>query len=259
MHYRGLCWLVCVVILAAVVTEATAKAEGTAEQEAIESYLGLISGKLKGFIYYPWDAMQGGLSGRVVVRLTLRWDGHVVSSQVVESQGGESFRVAALEAVRRVGQMPPFPPTIQRHTLMVELPINYRPGDQSRSTSNSIEIGASDPRRAEPGKLVRSEGWMCYAQNDENKIEPPVVLVYTKNNRGEEFALVQAAGVELPASFRVAGINRRWDFGYDESKGSYLYAFIIRTDGTGLYYDFSFSSRGRARASDGFACEIMPD
>lgn len=257
MHYRGLYWLVCVLVLAAVVTAATAEDEDIVEQEAIESYIGFVSGKLKGFIYYPWDAMQGGLSGLVVLRLTLRWDGHVVSSQVVESQGDESFRIAALDAVRRVGQMPPFPATIQRHTLLVELPINFRLGDQSHSTSNSIEIGASDPRYAESEKLVRSEGWMCYAGNDENKIKPAITLIYAKNNRGEEFALVQAAGAEHPASFKVAGIHRRWDFGYDESEGSYLYAFIIKTDGTGLYYDFSF--RGRARASDVFACEIIPD
>ena len=259
MHYRGLYWLVCVLVLAAVVTAATAEDEDIVEQEALESYLGLVSEKLKDSIHYPWDAMQGGLSGRVVLRFTLRWDGHVVSSQVVESDGDDSLRVAALEAVRRAGQMPPFPAAIQRHALLVELPINYQPGDQSHSTSNSIDIGASDPKHAEPDEVVREEGWMCYAENDDSKIEPALILFYAKSKHGEEFALVQAAGAEHPASFKVAGIHRRWDFGYDESEGSYLYAFIIKTDGTGLYYDFSFSSRGRARASDVFACEIIPD
>ena len=40
------------------------------------------------------------------------------------------------------------------------------------------------------------------------------------------------------ASFEIAGLNPRWDFGYDENLDRYLYAFIIKPDGTGLYYDF---------------------
>ena len=242
-----------------VVIDAAAEKENNPEQVALESYFGLVSEKLRDAIHYPWDARERGLSGRVVVRITLRWDGHVVSSQVVHSSGDDSFRLAALDAVRRAGQMPPFPADIQRHTLLVELPINYQPGDQSNSTPNSIDIGASDPRHTEPDVLVRGEGWMCYAENDDAKIEPAIILIYAKSKRDGELALVQAAGVEHSASFRVAGINRRWDFGYDENEGAYLYAFIIKADGTGLYYDFSLSSRDRARASDIFACELITD
>lgn len=255
MRPRGLYVLICVLVVVAAIVDTAAGDENMAEREALESYLGLVSEKVKGSVRYPWRAVQMGASGRVVLRFMVRADGYVLSPQVVESEGDDSFRVAALEAVRLAGQMPPFPAAIQRHTLLVELPLTYRLGAQSRSTPHSIDIGAADPRHAEPEEVVRGEGWVCYAENDERKVEPALVLVYVVSNRGEVFASVKAAGVEHSASFKVAGIHRRWDFGYDESEDAYLYAFVIKANGTGLYYDFSFSTRDRVRASDVFACE----
>ena len=66
------------------------------------------------------------------------------------------------------------------------------------------------------------------------------------------------AGITHAARFRVTGLERRWDFGYHEHRDAYLYAFVIKLDGTGLYYDFSTSSDGTAKASDLFKCLMSP-
>lgn len=47
------------------------------------------------------------------------------------------------------------------------------------------------------------------------------------------------------------GLERRWDWGDEYGK----YAFIIKPDGTGLYYDFSSVASGEStKASDVYKC-----
>lgn len=96
------------------------------EQDAIQSYLGFIFQSMEGLKRYPSIAAQSGLSGRVVLRFTVRRDGEVIDPQVVEVAGHESFGDAALQTLRRVGQLPPFPDEIRRRELLVEVPITYR-------------------------------------------------------------------------------------------------------------------------------------
>ncbi|MCY4563762.1 MAG: hypothetical protein OXE40_04690, partial [Gammaproteobacteria bacterium] len=42
---------------------------------------------------------------------------------------------------------------------------------------------------------------------------------------------VRGDGKNYPASFRFAGIKRRWDFGFDLDRLSHLYAITIGPDG----------------------------
>ena len=127
MRYRGFYGLLYGLVLIAVVA-AAAQDESTAEREqnAIQSYLGLISQKLESHKRYPRVAERSGLSGRVVLRFTVRWDGAVIDSQITEVTGHNSFGDAALQALRQVGQLPPFPDEIRQRELMVEVPIAYR-------------------------------------------------------------------------------------------------------------------------------------
>ena len=47
------------------------------------------------------------------------------------------------------------------------------------------------------------------------------------------------------------GLTHRWDWGGDKRS----YSFVIKTDGTGLYYDFSTSKDGfKSKADDIFKC-----
>ena len=97
------------------------------------------------------------------------------------------------------------------------------------------------------------EMWRCFAMTDYNKTT--ALFALTRVGRGDgDSGEVSVAGTTDLASFKIAGLNRRWDFGYDEIRDRYRYAFIVKPDGTGLYYDFSISSDGRASPRDHFSC-----
>ena len=96
------------------------------EQDAVQAYLDLVFQKLESRKRYPRVAERRELSGRVVLRFTVRWDGEVLNPEVVEVVGHDSFRQAALQALTRVGQLPQFPDDIRRRELLVEVPITYK-------------------------------------------------------------------------------------------------------------------------------------
>ena len=101
------------------------------EQDAVQDYLGLVFQKLESHKRYPRVAERSGLNGRVVLRFTVRWDGEVLNPEVVEVAGHDSFRQAALQALRRVGQLPQFPDEFRhREVLVVEVPITYKLDDR---------------------------------------------------------------------------------------------------------------------------------
>ena len=100
------------------------------EQDALQAYLGLVFEKLERNKRYPRAAERSGLNGRVVLRFTVRWDGEVLNPEVVEVTGHDSFRRSALQALTRVGQLPPFPEEIGRRDVLVEVPITYRFDDR---------------------------------------------------------------------------------------------------------------------------------
>ena len=106
------------------------QAEQEQEQDAIQSYTGLITQRLEKYKRYPRFAERRGLNGRVVLRFTVRRDGEVIDPQVVEVDGHKSFGAAAEQALKRVGQLPRFPDEIRRREIVVEVPITYRLDDQ---------------------------------------------------------------------------------------------------------------------------------
>ncbi len=68
-------------------------------------------------------------------------------------------------------------------------------------------------------------------------------VLYDGKNRGDETV------------YRREGLNHRWDWGLDKSDNSYNYSFVIKSDGTGLFYNFSKSSSGNTvKADDVFMC-----
>ena len=123
---RGLYRLLACLFLVAAVATAQDKSIVEQEEDAVESHLLLVFRELENHKFFPEVAKRSGLSGRVVLRFTLRRDGEVVNPEVLEVTGHDSFRDAALQALTRIGQLPPFPKEIQRRELLVEVPINYR-------------------------------------------------------------------------------------------------------------------------------------
>ena len=104
---------------------------------------------------------------------------------------------------------------------------------------------------------LKGETWRCFAASDYNKTTALFTLTRVRSG-SREFGEVSVAGTTYSASFRIAGLNRRWHFGYDESGDGYPYAFVIEPDGTGLYYDFSTSSDGTTKPRDFFKCLMSP-
>ena len=99
------------------------------------------------------------------------------------------------------------------------------------------------------------ETWRCFSRSDLSKETVLFTLYRLKEDEG---GLVSVAGVIQRARFYVTGLNRRWDFPNDAllaNGGTYPYAFIIKPDGTGSYYDFSTSGvDGRASPSQFYTC-----
>jgi protein TonB len=74
--------------------------------------------------HYPSTARLNGWEGKVVLRVTIRQDGHLERVAVVKSSGHESLDHAAMEAVRRACPLHMKHP-IHTPTVIVQVPINY--------------------------------------------------------------------------------------------------------------------------------------
>ena len=102
------------------------------------------------------------------------------------------------------------------------------------------------------------ETWRCYDRFEPVRTRPLVTLLRLGGG-SDGFGEVSVAGTaDHPASFLIQGISRRWNFGCDEEEGAYPFSFVIEPDGTGLYYDFTASTDGRADPRDFYDCVMAP-
>jgi hypothetical protein len=72
------------------------------------------------------------------------------------------------------------------------------------------------------------------------------VLVTATVESGRDKGTISVSGIKHTTAFRVAGFNRRWDFGRSPG-GGYQYAFIIEPNGDGQYYEFNSDSTAKPR------------
>ena len=105
--------------------EATERAKEAAENAAISAYLSVVYKRLREHSYFPSEAERAGLNGRVVLAFNVLSDGQVIAPRIVEHEGNEVFRRAALRSLELAGDMPPFPEAIRRPEILVMAPINY--------------------------------------------------------------------------------------------------------------------------------------
>ena len=101
------------------------------------------------------------------------------------------------------------------------------------------------------------ETWQCFDRSDHDQATPHVTLLRLEGS-SDGFGEVSVSDTTHPAAFGIDGLNRRWNFGCDERDGAYPYAFIIKPDGAGLYYNFRPSTDGTATPSDLFDCLMLP-
>ena len=105
--------------------QAREQTDKEAERRAIQSYSGLVMQRLESHKRYPEIAARKGLSGKVMLRFTVRRDGEVLDPEIVDVTGHDSFGEAALQSLDRLGSLPPFPGDIRRPELNVEVPLTY--------------------------------------------------------------------------------------------------------------------------------------
>lgn len=84
-----------------------------------------------------------------------------------------------------------------------------------------------------------NEVWRCSGST--SQVDHIVLTRHLLNDRDIGTGTVRAAGVTHRTVFRVAGVQRRWDWDLDGS--AYRYSFIIDADGRALFYDFGSSDR----------------
>ena len=135
-------------ILVAAIATVEDKSIADQEENAIHFYLGRIFQELERHKHYPKVAQQQGLSGRVVLRFTVLSDGKVIDPQI-RVIGHISFGEATLQALRQVGQLPPFPKEIRRRELIVEVPITYHV--ETRTSDELLQEFLESLRRVGPG------------------------------------------------------------------------------------------------------------
>ena len=148
MRKRSFYGLSCGLFLVAAITSAHDKSLPDQEQNAIHFYLGRIFQKLQTHKHYPKVAEQKGLSGQVMLRFTVLSDGKVIDPQI-KVIGHISFGEATLQALKQVGQLPPFPDEIRRRELIVEVPIHYQ--IEIRTGGELLQEFSESLRRAGPG------------------------------------------------------------------------------------------------------------
>ena len=86
--------------------------------------------------------------------------------------------------------------------------------------------------------------------------EKGTIVVTATINQDGQTGTIKVAGVTHQAAYRVAGLNRRWDWGVNDD--SYIYAFVIKPDHSAYYLDFSLADEsGYVKASQFFKCRAV--
>jgi len=76
---------------------------------------------------YPDEAMQKGIGGRTLLRITVDRGGILEEVKVISSAGTQALDDAALDAVRRSAPFKPFPDTLSKQRIHIVATFNYSP------------------------------------------------------------------------------------------------------------------------------------
>ena len=90
--------------------------------------------------------------------------------------------------------------------------------------------------QAEEGDIF--ERWRCFDHPYGDTVLVELTQL-TSAGKAQGMGQVSVAGVSYRARFWINGLNRRWDFGKEMN-----YSFIVKPDGSGSYYDFSWVKDG---------------
>jgi protein TonB len=104
-----------------------ANRENTVQRHAIEAaYLADVRRAIEAARYYPRRARRLGQQGTVELRFEILQDGRIAGAEVQAGSGSRALDSAALDILDRVGRFAPLPDSLDRPSLMVQLPVDYR-------------------------------------------------------------------------------------------------------------------------------------
>ena len=103
-------------------------------------------------------------------------------------------------------------------------------------------LGCASSNKARP----QYPTWYCYSKTWQNGISErwAFTLQYRTLETGEKVGNVWVAGVKHAATYRVEGINRRWDF--DGGR----YAITLSPEGVARYYNFKLDAAADGKAEE---------
>lgn len=115
-------------LLAAVVfaTAAWGQTAGAVSEDVLKQYRLALLKQASRQSTYPKEALELGIEGTAVVRLSIDAAGRITSSKVDPSSGYAVLDVAALEMVRKAHPLATLPPALHGRPFDVTVPIVYR-------------------------------------------------------------------------------------------------------------------------------------
>lgn len=97
--------------------------------------------------------------------------------------------------------------------------------------------------------------WKCKDFIDGGRTLVEVGIFNAQYMEGIGFILFDGGNKGEETRYKRSGLNHRWDWDLAKSDNSYNYSFVIKPDGTGLFYDFSSAKSGETiKANDVFVC-----
>lgn len=94
--------------------------------EPLRGYAAIIKQRILDNLTYPDSARTGGFQGTTLLSLHLTYLGELQDAVVKSSSGYQVLDASALAVAKALGTYPPFPPTIDKKDLWIDVPIAYR-------------------------------------------------------------------------------------------------------------------------------------
>lgn len=119
----------------------------------------------------------------------------------------------------------------------------------------SITLGGKTFTESSQGEFIT---WKCRDYPSGSRILVEVGYFANTDSSSLGFVLFDGGTTGTLTHYGRQGINRRWDWGPGENDQSPLggqFAFVLKPDDTGLYYDFSVVKTGETtKAADIYTC-----
>ena len=107
-------------------TAALAQTSAPVTEEVLKQYRLAILKQASRVSSYPKDALDLGIEGTAVVRLSIDAEGRITSSKVDPSSGYAVLDIAALQMVRKAHPLATLPPALRGRSFDVTVPVIYR-------------------------------------------------------------------------------------------------------------------------------------